>query len=383
MVGMGGGAVDLAIQPDGKIVAGGGAQSGDFGLLRVDSRGRPDPSFGQGGRVHTDFGMGAYETAAAIELQTDGKIVAAGAVNDDFGLARYQPDGRLDRSFGSNGLVIVEHLEDIETVSDLALQTDGKIVISGSRYVQAEFQNRLGTARFLPDGTLDQSFGSGGIAVTAIEDQAVGRAVAVQSDGQIVVAGFAYKDSYQEYKPADVIVVRYNSDGSLDQAFGRSGIVRVDYLGQSETAEDVAIQEDGRIVVAGHANPGLETCDVLLARFLANGTRDRSLGSRGYVLTDIIDCDEGYGLTIQPDNKLVVVGISEEPDPSYEFDAAIIRYMADGSLDRSFGVRGVVVTSFGAHDAALEVQVQQDGKIVVAGSNNLGNLPFILARYLG
>jgi uncharacterized delta-60 repeat protein len=366
------------VQPDGKILVAGYADTGDFNydfaLARYNPDGGLDTSFGNGGLVATDFG--GYEEGRALSVQPDKKIIIIGGF-DKFALARYNPDGSLDASFGNGGLVTTDFNDvDEEAGYAVTVQPDGKIVVVG----QVETVNSIdfAVARYNPDGSLDTSFGNGGLVTTDFDGRADhGDTVAMQPDGKIVVGGSANIGSVYDFA-----VARYNSDGSLDASFGNGGLVTTDFFNSDDDGYSVAIQTDDKIVLVGSADTG-GSRDFAVARYNPDGSLDTSFGNGGLVTTDFFELDDGCtGVVIQPDGKIVVAGGTRTGGSK---DFAVARYNPDGSLDASFGRGGLVTTDFfdfraGGSDIAL----QPDGKIIVAGtaSLNYANPDFALARYL-
>src|SRR5262245_24661714 len=216
----------------------------------VPSAGALDPTFGTGGKVTTDLQGSSQDDGQAVAVQADGKIVVAGSFQGiDFAVVRYNADGTLDATFGTGGKVITNFGPGFTTdaAQDLAIQSDGKIVVVGSS------TNSVGTdfavARYNADGTLDASFGTGGLVTTNFGGTSLDAAqgVAIQADGKIVVTGSSNSASPQD----DFAVVRYNADGSLDTGFGTGGKVTTDFAGSIDDAFAVALQADGKIVAAG------------------------------------------------------------------------------------------------------------------------------------
>ena len=310
----------VAIQPDGKIVVVGEAVSGrtgsglfnrDFALVRYNANGSLDTGFGTGGFVTTDFG-GSTDRAFAVVVQPDGKIVVSGdAANpgSDFGMARYNPDGSLDISFDGDGKVLTDIAGGADLAREMALQTDGKIIVVGP--------------------------------VT------MGGSVVLENTG----------------------LARYNTNGSLDTGFGSSGKVTI----TKETVNNgVVIQPDGKIVLVGsRAGSTSGEQNFLIRRHNTDGSLDTGFGSGGTVVTDfgaVVDTDTANAVSVQPDGKLVAVGfVSSATPPGNNF--AIARYTTGGSLDTGFDGDGLLtVDFFGGADAATGVVIQPDGKIVVGGS---------------
>ena len=381
---------DIAIQSDGKIVAAGADFSDDFAIARYNSDGGLDTGFGSGGKVTRDF-LGNRSFACAIAIQPDGAIVVGGYTlkafdfsTSDFVLARYNADGSLDTSFGSGGTVITDFFGADDLLSDIVLQGDGKIIAVGSSSNLQPGRVNVGfaVARYDSNGGLDASFGIGGMVTTNFfgnADQAYG--VALQSNGKVVVAGATKPAGVGLYGTTDFALSRYNTDGSLDSGFGSDGKATTDFLGGSDIARDVVIQGDGKIVLAGRASDHTgELCSFALSRYDKNGALDSNFGSAGKVITPSYQ-DGGNALTIQADGKLVVVGSTYTGST---FDFAVMRYNTNGMLDSSFGANGKVTTDFFTnYDSAAAVAAQRDGKIIVAGTAHNASLgyDFALARY--
>ncbi len=377
----------IAIQGDGKIVAAGFALAGIsnserlFALARYNTDGSPDTSFGSGGKVTTDFD-GFAEEASAVAIQTDGKIVVAGFANIpgtgfDFALARYNSDGSLDAAFGSGGKVTTNFFGLSEFGSGVAIQKNGKIIVAGTAATSGSFDFAL--ARYNTDGSLDAAFGSGGKINTdfgAPSDFA--NALAIQSNGKIVAAGVASVGTF------DFALARYNSDGSLDSTFGSGGKVTTDFGGLNDLGEGLAIQADGKLVVVGTANDNSPTVDTdfALARYNTDGSLDTTFGSGGKITTDFSRTrNNAHAVVIQSNGKIVVTG-------NISGDFTLVRYNSDGSLDTTFGSGGIASADFTdffiSRDEALALAVQSDGKIVAAGSADRsvdGGKNFALARF--
>jgi len=301
--GMGGQARAMAIQPDGRIVVGGFA-AGSFALARLMADGSFDASFGSGGQVLSDISPGASELAYGMALQADGRIVLAGQADGGSGvvvtLARYNTDGSLDATFGAGGLVFSGFPGGANAV---AVQPDGRIVVAGFSFL---------VTRFNADGTLDTGFGSGGqVAVpfgdTGWESEAF--AILVQPDGGVVVAGGTYGSQYE------FAVARLGPAGSLDRGFGHDGMVTTDFYGGRDSARALVLQPDGRLVAAGFGRASnqsdINNSHFALARYESNGALDRSFGKSGRA-TGAIDNpvfnDFARALAAQPDGRLVAAG---------------------------------------------------------------------------
>jgi len=318
-----------------------------------------------------------------VAIERDGKIVAVGnwhmtvavdenhseSVGTGLALARYNTDGSLDRSFGTDGKVTAG-----AGAADVAVQADGKIIVTDVD---------LGLARYLPEGRLDPSFGNRGRVGTHFTSKTSGSAseLAVQGDGKLVVAGSAGKDGSN----SDFAVARYLPDGRLDPAFGSGGRVLTDFGRRGQEVVGLALQRDGKIVAVGEAD-----LDYALVRYLPDGRLDHTFGSGGRVLASL---GGGFvsALSVQSDGRIVVTGSSYRSDEAgYKF--ALDRYLPDGRLDPGFDRDGRVATSLSGWDSAYAAAMQRDGKIIAGGtwswSYSCGDNcetdkdAFALARYL-
>jgi uncharacterized delta-60 repeat protein len=369
---------DVAVQPDGTIIAVGAAYGGvqkqdDFALVRYLANGSVD----QGSMVHTDFNS-TVDEAYAVVIQPDGKIVVAGFVQDqsgdpksvDFALARYDPDLTLDESFGNNGLVRTD-FGAYEAAYDVALQPDGKIVVVGQRKPNGNTSDFLIARYKQPNGALDETFGDKGKVITDFGAWDRGLAVEVQNDEKIVVVGSTWGANLTLTRGA---LARYTSTGALDASFDHGlGLVCLQVPACGKTKVDLAGgypvalalrkadgSEDGKIVVAGAFG---------LARFNANGTLDEDFGGDG-----IVDSQDNLAdaVAIEANGDIVVAGTDYD-----DFTVAI--YKPNGKRCSA------TTTDFkGDIDEALATAIQPDGEILVLGHASIGpEGDFALARYLG
>jgi uncharacterized delta-60 repeat protein len=375
-------AFGMAIQGDGKIVAAGNAVvSGnyDFALARYNTDGSLDSTFDGDGLVITDF-AGETEVAHGVAIQGDGKIVAAGVAfvsgTFDFALARYNTDGSLDTTFSGDGLVTTDFAGDTDRAFGMAIQGDGKIVAAGFAGVSGTVDFAL--ARYNTDGSLDTTFDGDGLVITDFAgDAEVAYGVAIQGDGKIVAAGLAVVSGIDDFALA-----RYNTDGSLDTTFSGDGLVTTDFAGSTDRAFGMAIQGDGKIVAAGFAFVS-GTQDFALARHNTDGSLDTTFSGDGLVTTDFAGSfDQVYAVAIQANGKILAAGCVRCFGGTDDF--ALARYNTDGSLDTTFSGDGKVTTDFaGGTDQAYAVAIQANGRIVAAGTAFVSgtNLDFALARY--
>ncbi len=308
-----------------------------------------DPSFGVGGQILDHFA--GEDAARAVALQPDGKLVVAGAGAgyQDFAVARYLPNGQVDRSFGEGGKVLTPFMG-TDNAADVVIQSDGKIIVVG------ESEGNVAIARYLADGSRDWEFGEGGKVFSRFSGHDVAYAVAVQADGKIVVAGQSQND---------ILVARYQPNGTLDSGFGGKGYVQT-HLGVQSWATDVIVRPGGEILTAGAGNK-----DFALVQYDASGRLDTGFNGSGIFLDHFAGTDAAWGLAVQegPTPRLAVAGSSEG-------DFALGLYTLDaGSVRTAAKVR----TNFGGEDMATAVAFQADGKVVVGGAG-VNCAQFALAR---
>lgn len=324
------------------------------------------------GNLETTFGQGGLLTlplrsrddrAFSVTTLADGKALVAGSSESnpkglDFAVVRLTEDGSLDGSFGSGGKTIVSFSPDDDQANALALQSDRKIILAG--HASIDGRSLFALLRLEPNGGLDPSFGDAGKVTTPVgNSDAYVTSVAIQSNNSIVVAGYAQSGTL-----ADVALVRYQPEGSLDPGFGNQGKVIIPASLSSSYATKIVIQGDGKIIVAGYATR--ESDDFLLIRLQPDGSLDRSFGNNGFVFTDIqSSIDHAYGVALQKDGKVVTVG-SRLIEGRFEWVAT--RHLSNGNLDRSMNRRGIVTIPMGnAQAEARSVDIQPDGRLLLSG----------------
>lgn len=376
----------IALQADQKILVAGWNDNGsdtDFAITRYLPDGSLDNTFGTAGIVTTDF-MGDADLAHSIFIQTDGRIVVAGSTfnggNWDYAVARYNVDGNLDNTFSGDGK---QTIGIITNENDYAyttyVQNDGKILIGGD-CGNGLSNNDCGIVRFNIDGSLDNSFGTSGIVITDVGVD-INRCldIEIQVDGKIVVSGSSRNAIYNY----DMTLIRYNIDGTLDSSFSSDGKVMLDFApGKEDHAMNLEIQPDGKILVGG-TSLDLYTSDFGLARFNSDGSLDNSFGTSGKVTTSISSTyDLGKSMILQNDGKIILSGYTYNGS---NYDFAMVCYNSIGVLDSTFGTNGIVQTDFGGNtDFMLSSVMQNDGKILLAGwTSTPTDINFIVARYTG
>ncbi len=381
-------AAAMAIQKDGKIVLIGSLGT-DFLIARYNVDGSLDSSFGVGGLVVSNVGSGG--SARDVTIQEDGKIIASGLADGLAAVVRYTVDGNLDLTFGNNGISLFD-LGTGTFAQTVALQKDGKLVVAGTMFSGGG--SNFIVARLTNDGTLDSTFGIGGQTIIDFSgnDSSSDTVfdLTLQKDGKIVVAG----QSNAGGMSFDFAVARLNPDGSLDGDFNPTsflpGRVLTNFAGVTVTDDRgraVAIQKDGKIVVAGEKIVG-GSSDFAVARYNSDGSLDPTFNPAGSlpgtVTTDfsgVGSLDSGFSVAIQKDGKIVVAG------ESFVFgfpQFAVARYKVNGTLDTSFNPSSIVpgtvttVVAVMATNNGRTVAIQQDGRIVVGGGSDNN---FALVRY--
>lgn len=330
---------------------------------------RLDPLFNAGNPVLTPL-AGEVADLAMVRLP-DGRLVVSGTVQGSGGkdlvLVRYLANGTLDASFGDGGVVIADIGTD-ETAGTLILQGDGKLVLAGSRTVAGDQAALL--VRFQADGSLDAGFGSGGVVSLGMAGQAVtGAGVVQQADGALVLLANAGVGG-----PAQVLLARYAADGSADASFGSGGVATVQ-LPREGMVHTLLQRPDGRLLAAGYGlNAASADYETVQVQLLADGTPDSGFGSGGIAL-HALPGNGGMSLplsaALQADGKLVVGGYAYMmAGEGYELGFLLLRYHADGSLDTGFGDGGRVFATGGRqiYDGGA-LLVQADGKLVIGGAD--------------
>ncbi len=375
----------LAIQPDNKIVTAGylwNESEFAFSIARYNVDGSLDNTFGMNGIVNFSIGHD-NDRAYSVAIQNDGKLVAAGTSTTggiaDFALVRFNENGTVDNSFGTNGIVTTDISSSTDYLNSIAMQRDGKIVAVGTSFNFSGIKSAFTLARYNSNGSLDDTFGTSGKVITPISTSYdYASAIAIQNDGKIVVAG----ESYNANSEHDFTLIRYNHDGSLDDSFGTSGIVLTSIGLKDDGIQSIAIQSDNKIIAAGVV---LDTPDYnfALARYTETGDLDSTFGTNGIVIAPVEpSLDYANSVAIQSDGKIIAAGYKET---GWINNNLTIRYNSDGTIDNTFGSDGVAITPIGiSSTSANAVVIQNDGNIVIAGNSSYNNYStFYLIRYTG
>lgn len=370
----------VVVQPDGKVVAV-GSGGASFGIRRFNADGSPDGAF----NANIDSAVQQGE-AYAVAIQSDGKIIVAGdngnPANIDIKLVRLNSNGTLDTSFDGDGVLVMPVGPATDIALAIAIQPDGKILVSGRSDSNPTFVTTWMLLRFNSNGSLDTSFDGDGIVTPPLRGNAITDAMSLQPDGKIVLAHNSWTGS------AYILAFnRFNSDGSLDSSFGTNGIAEVN-VSQNVEQVSLALQTDGKVVAAcsGYTN-NARGYDFWVVRYNSDGSPDGSFGTDGKVVTSIGpggEFDVAKTVAIQANGKIVVGG-STQSGTSKNF--AIVRYNRNGSLDEKFGIHGIVNSDLGgAAESVNAIAIQSNGRIVAAGESDAASTNtrrFALARYMG
>jgi uncharacterized delta-60 repeat protein len=378
------GETDAVLQPDGKIVVAGETctsqcGSGDLALVlaRFNPNGSLDRTFSHNGVFRTPAGFLAEAGCChSIGIQPDGRIIAVGGGGNHFTISSYTADGQIDRSFGAGGIVEAE-FDDGGTATDIAVLEDGRFVVAG--YQSDELPPLPGSvggafdgfdmalARFMPDGSLDPRFAGDGASAYDFGESRA-RALTVQPDGRIVVVG----NHFGGY----TLVARVEPDGELDSSFAGDGIVADDFGGFDDVATSVALDPAGRLVVAINHEEfliGRPTERYAVARYLPDGSLDSTFSGDGVVGSAFGVNEypsEARDVAILPDGRVVVVGTSLNtagPNHPYQRSISAARFTSNGTPDRKFGIEGSIVYNFGRQAYGARALVGSDGLLRVVG----------------
>ncbi len=383
----------ITIDGQGKILVAGHSKNASFNedmvIWRINADGTLDNSFGNNGVVVHNGAAGgnSNDRGTSIVIDSNGRIVVAGysfnGSNIDMVIWRYNPDGTLDNSFGNNGIVVHDNAaggNDNDWGFSITTDSQNRVLVTGTSF-NASNNYDMVIWRYNSNGTLDNTFGNNGVVV---HDSAaggngndIGSSIVVDSNGKIVVAGYSFNGSDN-----DMVVWRFNANGTLDNSFGNNGIVvhnsaaggNGDDIGKS-----VAIDSSGKVLVTGLSKNINGDYDMVVLRFNADGTLDNSFGNNGIVVHNDASGgngnDRGYSISIDSQGKIIVTGNSMNSNGND--DMAVWKLNADGSLDNTFGNSGIVVHNNAGggngNDGGYSLTIDSQGKIFVTGYSLNGN----------
>ncbi len=368
----------IAIQNDGKMVLCGGIDSVNA-IGRFNANGSIDSSFGVNGRFTFKATGSKNCFSNSIAIQPDGKIVLGGSVEyitsqyiTAFFLARLNPNGALDSTFGSNGIVINDFTGNFSRIKQILLTTNDKILVGGYKVNVNNQGLTFCIGKYKTDGSLDSSFGIAGFA--QIDHGAHGYDIKFTSQGKILIGGDML--SISQGHASNFGLVQINQNGFVDSTFGTNGLVETDFADTSEGARLLAVQSDDKIILAGDVQVGSTYENFGLVRYKSNGMVDSSFGLNGKV----IDSLHGYvsAIHILNNGQILVTGNSKNGGKF-----KIAAYNSDGTITTNFGTNGIVLTTLpGSGGGSSDSKMQADGKLVVAGISTINSKNnFIVARY--
>jgi uncharacterized delta-60 repeat protein len=358
----------VALDPDGKIVLAGSAGGNSSVLARLTPSGSLDSTFGGAGIAVHDLSVNHGDALFALVRLDDGRYVGCGSFDSittarDFVVARFNSDGTLDLTFDGVGYVVTPFIQSGGGLLDLcyaiAVQPDGKIVAAG--VTNASGHDHVAVARYTVSGTLDTTFGSGGLldfnAAANPSGTSQANAVLVQPDGKVLIAGYAFGPG-----SSNLLVMRLDTDGTPDGSFGTGGVTRTAIGTSEDIANAMVRQPDGRIVIAGSTYLAGQR-DFALARYTSAGVLDPTFGTGGVVSTGVGPSDDyAYALALMPWGRLIAAGSARVTVGQSPTDMAVVAYNTNGSLDRWFGVAGKrMVDISAARDSAYGLSTDITG----------------------
>lgn len=370
-------ALAIAVHGDGVLVAGSASSGGpaltEYGFVRLRSDATLDPAFGSGGRAEAGFGAPVPSRATAVAALPDGRVVSAGHAGAGFtgrnvAITRHLADGRLDPSFGTGGRVTTDIAGGEDAAAAIALQADQRLVVAG--LVTSAGNRRIGVMRYLADGSADPGFGSGGIAI--VDGGILGSeppALALQADGRIVVAATAYGSGGS----TDFLVLRLTAAGQLDTGFGNGGRVLVNPSGGRDFATALQVRGDGSILVAGSGGTGTNL-QFQLAGLNGDGSPLAGFGSGGSVAVDFEGgADVAYAMTVVGSGAGQRIHLAGSAVVSGATRFAVATLDASGALVPGFGSGGKATFAFGPGTHAATALIADTQRLILAGYGPQGD----------
>jgi uncharacterized delta-60 repeat protein len=370
-------ASDLVIQPDGKILVVGNSNINSFtqfALVRLNADGTYDNSFSDDGLVNLQLAGSNYDNATCMALQSDGKIIVGGTSFSEgyfkLVVVRFNSNGTLDATFGEEGVFTYAENTNF-SCSSVAIDAAGNILAAGSANLFNQ-GSQFTVIRITSAGVIDSGFGSAGAQYASFGAQSSPTDMIIQSDGKIVVAGSQFGEFY-----SDCAITRFNSNGTLDTSFDTDGKRSFALAEYDDYITSIAQLPNGKLLLGGVSNT-----EFALVQLNSNGTNNTSFSGDGIVLADMDDSfDEIHDIALDDDGNIVVAGHS-----AYNiYDIAVLRFLPNGTLDTFFNGNGkVTIDFFGTYDYSYAMKIQTNGQIVVAGStDNNGHNDMAVARIQG
>ena len=390
----------VAIDQNNNIIVAGyitfsGISNADSALARYLPNGVLDTTFNSTGVVVTDFVSVSNSSSEILSVAIDqnnniivaGSVIGSGITIKDYVLARYLPNGVLDTTFNSTGVVVTDFVSNNtnSAVNSVIIDKNNNIIVAGFVNGPGISGADYALARYLPNGVLDTTFNSTGKVVTDFvsnNTNSTPSSVKIDNNNNIIVAGTVNGTGVNGY---DYALVRYLPTGVLDTTFNSTGVVVTDFVSNNTNSavNSVIIDKNNNIIVAGFVNgPGISGADYALARYLPNGVLDTTFNSTGKVVTDFVSNNTNsyiYQAKIDKNNNIIIAGFVNGPGIS-SADYALARYLPTGALDKNFNNTGIVVTDFVSNgdSIAKSVTIDNNNNIVVGGTSNTD---YVLARY--
>lgn len=381
-----GSAYDVKVLPDGKMLIAGNINN-RFSVCKLNSDGSLDTSFGNGGWTSPSLGNDSFYISSygrRILLQSDGTFIVAGTVADGYAktdgyvIARYKNDGTLDTSFNRTGIIQSSIGISSTSFKDAVLQADGKIIIFANP--SNGHDRDISLVRYNQDGSLDSTFNGGGLVTTDLQkgSEEYAHAVQVQSDGKVLVA----VNIYPTEGSSSSVLVRYNSNGTLDSGFDKSGGA-IKKLPLFFWTKELIPQIDGKLLLCGYTAVNGNFV-VSAMRLNSDGSLDLSFNKQGYVISGVDTKSVSISpadATLDHTGRLLIFGHAyNRNDDTYSF--ALWRFNLDGSPDIKFGNNGRLDTVLGNQSVAQGIEIQPDNKIVVTGQLFYdGRVSMVVTRY--
>ena len=366
---------DLLIQSSNKFILTGWENSSagnQIWIKNLSSDGKPDATFADNGVFRTTLEGNNNRAISAVSVENDKLLVGINTGNDsntNFGILRLNSDGTLDSNFGTDGLVITES-DSIDQLQQIAIQPDGKIILGGTRFNDGTVDILI--ARYNGDGSIDLSFGNNGTVSIGTGSSDFLTDIALDSNSNILASG--YTDSSGGF---DFFVARFDATGNLDTSFGAQGVTLIDF-GRNDTSTDLLIQDDGKIIVVGQGATDRNST-LVAARLLDTGVLDDSFSEDGtaiYYFSNKAAEHMIEKVLLKGDGGLLVLltgyQASLEPEASRDLEVSLVAIKSDGEIDLSYGINGSVYFDSTVNDYAVDIEELNGSYYIAAVSDSKG-----------
>ena len=397
-------ATSVVIDQQNNVIVGGFdfVNNSTYAFAKYFENGQLDTTFGKNGYVVTDlsndynifgtqgFDLYLYSSFKINAIDNNNNIILSGYignyVNYDIFVARFLPNGQIDTTFGTNGIVISDFSgNDSSQEYSVVVDKRNNIIVVGRSYNESDDINYYALARYLPTGVLDASFGNQGTIVNTFSntDSSVALSVAFDKNDNIVISGIDHNsDTGNSY----YALARYLPDGSLDTSFGNEGIVINQYFSNSGSlALSLAIDQNNNIVIAGFASG-----QYALARYLPTGSLDYSFGYEGTIVSSFTEnsyYSQVNAVVVDVEGNIIIGGFDVNPYNPSVYSYVLVKYLPDGQTDISFGDNGMVLTSFNSNNSsslqiANSIAIDRNNNLIVAGIDwNISDINYAVVKY--